>query len=116
MESKLKQIQCSLNLCVQCQGFKLSDCQIGPILLANILSADTGLVTIFRGRFISFGHPSFPEMVRPIEQVPICLSLEEVTVHAGNQGLMKIDKCLLKGILDRQLRPNPIPLLINIID
>jgi hypothetical protein len=48
-------------------------------------------------------------MVKPIEKVFICLSLEEVAVHAGHEVLMKVDLYFtdcgdLQEILDQQLR------------
>jgi hypothetical protein len=59
-------------------------------------------------------------MVGPIQEAPICLSLEEVTVCAGIEVLMEVDTVILMivgnwwGILDQKLRPCPIHLL-NII-
>jgi hypothetical protein len=59
-------------------------------------------------------------MVGPIQEAPICLSLEEVTVCAGLEVFMKVDNIILmivgnwRGILDQKLRPRPIHLL-NII-
>ncbi len=52
-----------------------------------------------------FGPLSFPGIVRPIECTPICLSMEEVAVHAGHKVFMEVDYILLdvgdpQGILD----------------
>ncbi len=41
------------------------------------------------------GQPSFPGMVMPIDEAPICLSVEEVAVHAGNKVLMEIETSAL---------------------
>ena len=48
-------------------------------------------------------------MVKPIEKVFICLSLEEVAVDAGHEGLIAVDLYFtncgdLQDILDQQLR------------
>jgi hypothetical protein len=51
------------------------------------------------------------------DYAPICLSLEEVIVHAGHEVLMKVDdhSVLIVGdpqvILGQQLRPHSIHLL-----
>ncbi len=61
-----------------------------------------------------FGPKSFPGMVRPIEEAPICLYLEEVAVRAGHNVMIDVDAniSLIIGnphmILDQQLRPHPI--------
>jgi hypothetical protein len=60
------------------------------------------------------GQASFPQIIRPIEWAPICLSLEGVAAHGGHEVLMEVnDKSLLivgdpQGILYHQLRPRPI--------
>jgi len=61
-------------------------------------------------------------MVRPMEKAPICLSLEEVTVRASHEVIIKVgDNILLivgvpLGILDQHIRLHPIILLkFNII-
>jgi hypothetical protein len=59
-------------------------------------------------------------MVRPREEVPICLSQYEVAMHAGAEVLMEVDYTSLivvdtQGILDEQLWPQTIHLL-NIIN
>jgi len=41
--------------------------------------------------FFLFEKPSFPGVVRPMEQATICLSMEEVAVHAGHVVLMEVD-------------------------
>ncbi len=51
---------------------------------------------------------------------PICLSLEDVTVHAGHKVLIKADYILAivdnpQGILNQQLRSCPIQILNTII-
>jgi len=57
-------------------------------------------------------------MVRPIEYVPIRLSLEEVALHAGHEVLMEVNHniSLIAGdprwILDQHLWPNLIHLFI----
>ncbi len=62
----------------------------------------------------SIGQPNFPRIVRPIDQAPICLSLEEVSVCADHQVLLEVDDNSglivgdLKGILGQKLRPRPI--------
>ena len=66
--------------------------------------------------FSLFGQPSFLSMVKPVEQAPICLSLEEVEVHAGHEGLMEVDYIILlnvgnpQDILDQQLIKKPLPM------
>jgi hypothetical protein len=57
-------------------------------------------------------------MVRPIEQGPVCLSLEEVTVHADHKVVLKVDDICVLTVSTTQgiLRPeaelaNPIPLV-----
>ncbi len=61
-----------------------------------------------------------PRIVRPIEQAPYCLSLEEVALCAGHKVLMEADDNLLPiigdphWILHEYLRPRTIHLL-NII-
>jgi hypothetical protein len=42
-----------------------------------------------------FGQLSFPGMVRPIEWVPICLSLEEVGEYAGHKVWVEGDHILM---------------------
>jgi hypothetical protein len=60
-------------------------------------------------------------MVWPIELAPICLPSKDVAVHCGHVVLMKVEGNALliagdpRGILDQQLRPHPIHLLIMII-
>ncbi len=60
-----------------------------------------------------FGQKSIPGMVRSIEEAPICLYLEEVTVSAGHNIMIDVDAniSLIIGnphmILDQQLRPHP---------
>ncbi len=57
-------------------------------------------------------------MVRPIDKASICLSLEEVAVHAGHKVLMKVDDNSAlsvgdqQGISGQQLRPHPTHFLI----
>ncbi len=41
------------------------------------------------------GQPSFPGMVMPIDEAPICLPVEEVAVHAGNEVLMEVETTAL---------------------
>jgi hypothetical protein len=41
-------------------------------------------------------------MVRAIEQVSICLSLEEVTVLAGHEVLMKVEDSILMIVVNLQ--------------
>jgi hypothetical protein len=64
--------------------------------------------------FFLLGQPSFHGMVRPIDEDPICLSLEEVTVRAGHKFLVNIDVNNVpivghpQGILSLVLRPHSI--------
>jgi hypothetical protein len=61
-------------------------------------------------------------MNRPMEQVPICMSLEKVDVRAGHDVLMEVDDNISlivvnpHGIFDQQLRSRPIHFLNIIID
>ncbi len=63
--------------------------------------------------FILFGQPSFPRMARPIDEAPISMFLEEVTVHGAHEVLMEVDNINglivgdLQGVVGRQLRPHP---------
>ena len=85
--------------------YEMSVCRINP----------------FENMFIIllFGRPRLPRMIcaRPFKKSPICLSLEEATVHVGHEVLMNFyDKIFLivsdrQGILDQQLRPHPMHLL-----
>jgi len=64
-------------------------------------------------------QPSYLGIVRPIDEAPICLSEEEVIVHAGLEVLLEVDNSLLIdgnpwGILGHHLRPHPI-LLLNLL-
>jgi hypothetical protein len=64
-----------------------------------------------------FEHTSFQRVVRPIEKALIHLSLEEVAVSAGREVLMVVVLYSLivgnpQGILDQQLSPHPIQLII----
>jgi hypothetical protein len=53
-------------------------------------------------------------MVRPMVWTHILLSLEDIVVHSGHEVLMEVDNNILipvgdlQGILDEQLRPQPI--------
>ncbi len=73
-------------------------------------------VTIFVLWFL-FGHSSFPGMVSPIDWASVCLSLEEVAVHAGHEVFTEVDNnsALIVGnpqrILGQQLRTRTIHLL-----
>jgi hypothetical protein len=56
-------------------------------------------------------------MNRPVEQMPIRMSLEKVDVRAGHDVLMEVDDNISPivvnphGIFDQQLRSRPIHLL-----
>ncbi len=64
--------------------------------------------------FSLLGQMSFPINVGQIYYGPICLSLEDVTVHAGHKVMAEADdnSDLIvgnrQGILGKQLRHNPI--------
>jgi hypothetical protein len=53
-------------------------------------------------------------MVRPIKEAHICVSFEEVTVHASHKVLIEFEDNILlivgnpQAILNQQLRPHPI--------
>jgi hypothetical protein len=55
-------------------------------MLTKVLNCTTPLFSFL------FGQPSFLGLARPIENVLICLSLEEIAVHAGHKVLMEVDK------------------------
>jgi hypothetical protein len=52
-------------------------------------------------------------MARPIDEAPISMFLEEVTVHGAHEVLMEVDNINglivgdLQGVVGRQLRPHP---------
>ncbi len=56
-----------------------------------------------------WGQPSFSRILKPIEQAPISLSLEEVTVRAGHKVLMEVDDIIMK-----QVALNDLSLLLQI--
>ena len=49
------------------------------------------LVALVVEYFFLLGQASFPIMVRPIEQAPIGISLEQVAVRAGHEVLIVAD-------------------------
>jgi hypothetical protein len=66
------------------------------------------------------GHSGFPGNIAPLDQAPIHLSLEEVTVPASYKVLMEVDHASAmivinsESILGQQIRPHPL-YLSNII-
>ena len=49
------------------------------------------LVVILNVVMLILLQPSFPGMIRPLEQAPIHLSMDKVAVHSGHEVLMVDD-------------------------